>query len=61
MSPDEAGLRVAAATDAGVVLLSDGHVRVNYLICALLPDHVENVYQARARLMNSLPATLPRL
>ncbi len=59
--PDEAGLCVAAAIDDGPVLLSDGSVRMEYLICALVPDNVPNVYQARARLMDRLPATLPRL
>jgi hypothetical protein len=59
--PDEAGLPIAASSPAGPVLLSEGHVRVNYLICALVPDGVANFYQARARLMKNLPATLPRL
>jgi hypothetical protein len=57
---DEAGLPVAAVDESGAVLLSDGHVRMNHLICALVPENVKNVYAARARLMQKLPATLPR-
>jgi hypothetical protein len=55
------GLPVAATSESGPVLLSDGHVRANYLICALVPEKAENVYPTRARLMRGLPATLPRL
>jgi hypothetical protein len=58
--PDEAGLPVASRNDSGVMLLSDAHVRMNRLICALVPEDAKNAYPTRARLTKQLPATLPR-
>jgi hypothetical protein len=60
-APDPAGLRVAATGSSGAVLLCDGHVRVDWLIRALVPEETADAYAVAARWQQILPPTLPRL
>ena len=58
---DNAGLRIAVSGPHGPVLLSNGHLRVEYLIRAMIPETVENAYAIAARWTDLLPPTLPQL